>query len=359
MKKRMCLLLILGFCLGACAGIALATEESGETTDFDFFDSPTIVSWIEVPLPDPEALALPAAGADGNISFNARVYAFGAEEAEEFHIAPAAVDPVKLAEACWPGSSGEDYVQSSADAVVRFDYQGQSCKYDARSGTFRYLREEDWASADMYANRSGMVKFAFTVEDRNKNGAVAPKNADLQELSRRAQAFLAEFSPDFTPVLIAADQYLLSRNKEIRTLERYEFALAYNGIPLMIHDMWPAASSQIIPGRQMVVVCDEGGLLEMKCSLMEATPVAGSAQEIQLDPAIEWVQTEGKVFYSGSYEISLIELRYLPVAEDAEGMRYAPCWCMSTDTQVPLSSMYMDSIVFKNSACDGTALADF
>lgn len=351
-------MLILGLCVGAFLGTALATAESDGVTDFDFFDSPTLVSWIEVPLTVDEILELPPAGADGAITFNARVYTFGTETAEEFSITPTAVDPVKLAEACWPDSSADEYVQSSADAAVSFDYQGQSCSYDSQSGTFRYLREPGWASADMYANASGTVKFGFTVEERNKNDAVAPENADLDDLLHLAQAYLAEFSPDFTPVLIGADQYLLSRNKEVRTLERYDFALAYQGIPLANREMPLPGTAQTIPGPQMVLVYDGKGLLEMKCSLMKASPVAESAREIQLDPAVETVRTEGKVFFSGSYEISLIELRYLPVAEAAEGVRYMPCWCMSTDTQTPVSSMYMDSIVFKNIAYDGQALED-
>lgn len=358
MKKFACLLFIFALCAGTLTGVALATEENDNRGDFDFYDSPEIVSWIEVPLPEHETLELSSADAESRITFDARVYSLGAETAEEFHISPAAIDPGKLAEACWPGSRVEDYAQGRTDAEVRFEHQGQSCRYDSESGTFWFLREPDWASADMYANKSGTVKFSFTVKDRNQNGVVSPKYADLDDLLRRAQEYLAAFSPDVTPVLIGADSYLLSRNEEIRALERYDFALAYDGIPLANHDIQISDTAQVMPGQQMVLICDANGLLEMKCDLIEVAPVAGSAREVQLSPAVEAVQTQEDVFFSGSREISLIELRYLPLAEEAEGVRYAPCWCMSTGTQVPLSSLYTNSVAYMRSAYDGKALAD-
>ena len=48
MKKIVGLMLILVLCVSAFLGTALATAESDDVTDFDFFDSPTLVSWIEV-----------------------------------------------------------------------------------------------------------------------------------------------------------------------------------------------------------------------------------------------------------------------------------------------------------------------
>ncbi len=355
MKKFLCLLTMFSLCVGAFTGAALAVEENGDVMDYNFFDLPKLVSWIEVPIPDYEVLELPPAQANSKVEFNARVYSFGAKEAGEFHIAPMTADVGELAKACWPDIDGEEMETNITGTVEAFMYEGQSCSYDAQSGVFRYLREADWSSVDMFSNKGGAVKFCFTAKEREENPCTDPKYVEPDDVMRQASDYMAALSSDLMPVLIGADQYLLTRNKESRLLECYNFALSYDGIPLANHDMSLSGASHIIPGQEMVLIYDEEGLLEMKCSLSQITPVEESVRKIQLNLAVATAQTGEGLFYGGG-KISMIELQYLPVAEEVEGIRYAPYWCMSGDTQVPLSSLFMDATMGEYSAYDGTSL---
>lgn len=355
--RKLSMLLVLCLLLGMGA---FADEWTTETDPKEGFRLLYRIP-VDAPRPSaiPEALNDMKSSGPFNIRYKGSLYDFGRSEARRYIASPPEFDIRSMLLFFWKEPEVEaalasaEVLASGDDSFWQYRNGDEVIRVDNRIGRIRYEREGlNWSDLNTFSTSF------WKASDYVNLPAQAARTNTQQEAVEDASRLLQLLAIDAEPLLTDAFGTAEMIPYEVRQVEIYSFALAYDGIPASNLAQELPNQGDPLPQQELKLVYDDSGLVSLYLTTFHFEP-EGEFHALDLNPAAEMLwQGKGGFLFGYDFDVSLILLCYLPVSQQDDGYLYVPAWCMCDMDNEMTSSWFTDTSFAWYNAFDGAPIYD-